>query len=234
MHVHDVPLKPPLAFAQHDAIGAAGILEDISTEKRSPQLRKSLSIGIGASVAALAATTAAGVASAATSTHAQPATRSAAAVSTVNKHVTRAQAGRIAMAKVPHSRVHEIESDDLHDRAVWKVQLSAPQGRVVVDVDKRTGQATIVRNGGGGGRDQAIRVTVMARPGHDARDNDARGNDAADNRGQDVRDHDAADDRGQDVRDNDAAQDRGEHHGDRHGQDRDGHGHDGGDDGSGR
>jgi hypothetical protein len=219
-------------------------------------LRKSLTIGIGAGVVALAATTAAGVASAATSTNAQTATRSAAAVSMVNKHITRAQAGRIAMAKVPHSRVHEIESDDLHDRAVWKVQLSTPRGRVVVDVDKKTGQATIVRNGRGGGDGQAVTATVIVRQGHnDARDNDAaddrgqdvrdndaaddrgqnvRDNDAAQDRGQNVRDNDAADDRGQDVRDNDAAQDRGQRHGDQHDHGRDGHGHDGGHDGSGR
>jgi hypothetical protein len=212
-------------------------------------LRKSLSIGIGASVVALAATTAAGVASAATSTHAQTAASSAAAVSAVNRHITRAQAGRIAMAKVPHSRVHEIESDDLHDRAVWKVQLSTPHGRVVVDVDKKTGRATIVRGGRGGGNGQAMATTVSVRQGHGTRANDARGNDALangalandarDNRGQDARDNDAADDRGQDAKDNDAAQDRGQRHGDRHdgdrrGHDHDGHDHDGGDDGPGR
>jgi hypothetical protein len=177
-------------------------------------LRKSLSIGIGAGVVALAATTAAGVASAATSTHAQTATSSAAAVSTVNKHITKAQAGRIAMAKVPHSKVHEIESDDLHERAVWKVQLSTPHGRVVVDVDKKTGRATIVRGGRGGGDGQLMTVTVTARQGHDGRDNDAR-------------DNDAADDRGQDTRDNDAAPGHGQRHGGRGGSD-------GGDDGPGR
>jgi hypothetical protein len=196
-------------------------------------MRKTLSIGVGVGVAALAATTAAGVASAATSGHAQASARSVAAVAAVNKHITRAQAGRIAVAKVPHSRVHEIESDDLHDRAVWKVQLSTPKGRVTVDVDKKTGKATIVRRGGGGGHGDAIAAITMARPGLDARDNDA-----ADDRGQDVRDNDAADDRGQDARDNDGAGDR-DQHGDRHGRgdnhDRDGgHDHDGGDDGPGR
>jgi hypothetical protein len=33
--------------------------------------------------------------------------------------------------------------------SVWEVELAAPRGRVVVDVDKRTGKATIVRHGGG-------------------------------------------------------------------------------------
>jgi hypothetical protein len=191
-------------------------------------LRKSLSIGIGASVVALAATTAAGVASAATSTHAQTAASSAAAVSAVNRHITRTQAGRIAMAKVPHSKVHEIESDDLHDRAVWKVQLSTRHGRVVVDVDKKTGRAAIVR-GGEGGRGQTLTATVSVRQGQGGRDND---------RGQDARDNDAAADRGQDARDNDAAQDQGQRHGDRHGRGHDGRDHDGhdhnGDDGPGR
>jgi Peptidase propeptide and YPEB domain len=185
-------------------------------------LRKTLSIGIGAGVAALAATTAAGVASAATSGNAQTTTRSVAAMAAVNRHITRAQAGRIARARVPHSRVHEIESDDLHDRAVWKVQLSTPRGRVGVDVDKKTGRATIVRRGGGGGghgggghgdggggghgggghgdgggghggggHGDAIMAIPHARPGHDARDNDA-----ADDRGQDARDNDGPADPG--------------------------------------
>jgi uncharacterized membrane protein YkoI len=74
-------------------------------------------------------------------------------VSSVNRHITKAEARRIARAKVPHSRVIEVESDNLHDRAVWKVKLAAPHGRVVVDVDKRTGKATIVRRDGGGGHD---------------------------------------------------------------------------------
>jgi hypothetical protein len=56
---------------------------------------------------------------------------------------------------VPHSRATEVESDDLHDHPVWKVTLITRHGRAVVDVDRRTGKATIVsRNGsGGGGRD---------------------------------------------------------------------------------
>jgi len=180
-------------------------------------LRKTLTIGIGAAGVALAATTAAGVASASAGHHAQAGARDVAAVSTVNRHITAVQAARIAKAKVPHSRVHEIESDDLHGRAVWKVQLSTPHGRVTVDVDKKTGRATIVPNhsGRGPGGDLA---TAAARQGHDARDNDAaddRGrdaadHDAADDRGQDAADHDAADDRGQDAADHDAADDRGQ------------------------
>jgi hypothetical protein len=45
---------------------------------------------------------------------------------------------------VPYSRVIEIESDDLHNRPVWKVKLATPHGRVIVDVDMWTGKATIV------------------------------------------------------------------------------------------
>jgi uncharacterized membrane protein YkoI len=114
-------------------------------------MRKSLNVGIGLGTAAIIATMTAGVASAAAS--GQQAAGSAAAVSSVSMHITRAQARHIALAKVPHSRVIEIESDDLQDRAVWKVQLATSHGRVTVDVDKRTGKATIVRHGGGDGRD---------------------------------------------------------------------------------
>jgi hypothetical protein len=45
---------------------------------------------------------------------------------------------------VPYSRVIVIESDDLHNRPVWKVKLATPHGRVIVDVDMWTGKATIV------------------------------------------------------------------------------------------
>jgi hypothetical protein len=95
-------------------------------------------------------------------------------VSVATAHVTRAQARHLARAAVPHSRVIEAESDDLHDRAVWKVQLATPHGRVVVDVDKRTGQVTIIRGhrhgghghgDGGGGR------------GHDGGQDHNRGHD---------------------------------------------------------
>ncbi len=78
----------------------------------------------------------------------------------MSKLITKAQAVRIAEAKVPHSRAIEVESDDLHDRAVWKVTLATPHGRVIVDVDKRTGHATILGHGGSGGTDDA---TVMTR-----------------------------------------------------------------------
>jgi hypothetical protein len=80
----------------------------------------------------------------------------------VNRHITKAQALRTAEATVRHSRAIEIQSDDLHDRAVWKVTLATPHGRVVVDVDKRTGKATAVRRGGsGGGHDDAIVATRL-------------------------------------------------------------------------
>jgi hypothetical protein len=209
-------------------------------------LRKTLTIGIGAAGVALAATTAAGVASASASHHASSAARDVAAVSTVNRHVTATQAARIAKAKVAHSRVHEIESDDLHGRAVWKVQLSTPHGRVTVDVDKKTGRAIIVPSNSGRGRGPGHALaTAAVRSGHDARDardndaaddrgrdavdHDAADNDAADDRGQDAADNDAADDRGQDAVDNDAAGDLAEHHGDQRHQG-DQRGHDAGDD----
>ena len=116
-------------------------------------MRRTLNIGIGIGTAAIVATMAAGVASATTGGQQQAAGSVAAATSSVNRHITRAQARQIARAKVPHSRVIEVESDDLRGRAVWKVKLATRHGRVVVDVDKRTGKATIIRHGGGGGHD---------------------------------------------------------------------------------
>jgi len=114
-------------------------------------MRRTLNIGIVAGTVVAAVTMAAGVASAASGGHHQPANLT---VVSVSKHITRAQAQGIAQAKVPHSRATEVESDDLHDHPVWKVTLTTRHGRAVVDVDKRTGKATIVsRNGSGGGRD---------------------------------------------------------------------------------
>jgi hypothetical protein len=66
-------------------------------------MRRTLNIGIAVGTAAIVGTMAAGVASAATGGH-QQAAGSAAAVSSVNRHITRTQARQIAMAKVPHSR----------------------------------------------------------------------------------------------------------------------------------
>ncbi len=146
-------------------------------------MRRMLNLGIGAGAVAAAVTLVAGVASAASGAAHQAVSPAAAAV-LVNKHITKAQAVRIAEAKVPHSRAIEIESDDLNDRAVWKVTLAVPRGRAVVDVDKRTGTATIVRHGGsGGGHDAAALATSLgtgrggaagaaARTGSDMRDRD--------------------------------------------------------------
>jgi uncharacterized membrane protein YkoI len=111
-------------------------------------MRSTLKFGIGMGTAAIIGLSSAGVAAAAASGPQAP--RSAAVVSAVNKHITRAEAKKIAKAKVPHSRVIEVESDDVHDRAVWKVKLATRHGRVIVDVDKKTGKATIVRHHGGG------------------------------------------------------------------------------------
>jgi len=153
-------------------------------------VRTKLSVGIGAAAAAIVVTAAAGAASAASGAHQQSAGPALAAAS-VSRHITKAQAQRIAEAKVPHSRAIEIQSDDLHDRAVWKVTLATPHGRVVVDVDKRTGKATVVRRGGsGGGHDDAIVATRLgASSGAAGR---SAGTGAVTERSRDARGHDGA------------------------------------------
>ena len=123
-------------------------------------MRRTLKLGMGAGAAVAAVTMVAGVASA-TAGAPHRAAGPAAAVAVVNMHITKAQAVRIAETKVPHSRAIEVESDDLHDRAVWKVTLRTPQGRVIVDVNKRTGQATIVGRDGGR-RDDAARAASLS------------------------------------------------------------------------
>jgi Rieske Fe-S protein len=162
-------------------------------------MRKNIGIGIGAATVAIALTTGAGAALATSGAHQHAA--GTAAVATVNKHITKAQAARIAKAKVPHSRVIEIESDDLNNRPVWKVKLATPHGRVIVDVDKRTGKATIVRRDSGGHDDAAGAMALGShRSGSDSA-RDAR-EDARDDRREDPRDHgrhDRDDRRGQDL-----------------------------------
>lgn len=193
-------------------------------------MRRTLNIGIAVGTAAIVGTMAAGVASAATGGH-QQAAGSAAAVSSVNRHITRTQARQIAMAKVPHSRVIEIHSDDRHDRAVWEVELAAPRGRVVVDVDKRTGNAVIVRHGGG--HDDAIAASPIASVSFASPAGDDHGRDAfGDDRGRDARDHDGAREERGDRDDHGNRNDRGDRHGDHRG-DRHGDDHDGGQDGDG-
>jgi uncharacterized membrane protein YkoI len=155
-------------------------------------MRTKLSIAIGAAAIALTVSTAAGVASATAGSHQQAARWTAAA--SVNKHITKAQARQIAKAKVPHSRVIEVESDDLHNRAVWKVTLATSHGRVVVDVDKRTGKATIVRRGSGGGHDDAMAASLF---GSDRGSGDIRMVSSASEHREDARDRDdIGDDRG--------------------------------------
>ena len=173
-------------------------------------MRRTLNIAIGAGAAAAAAIMVAGLASAASGTTHQAA-RPVAAAAAVNKLITRAQAVRIAEAKVPNSRAIEVESDDLHDRAVWKVTLATPHGRVIVDVDKRTGHATILPHGGSGGRDDA---TLMTR--HSVRAHTASAH-AAGSSGRDTGEH-ARDRADRDQADRDRGdRDRGDH-GDRDGQ----------------
>jgi Peptidase propeptide and YPEB domain len=190
-------------------------------------MRRTLKIGIGAGTAAIIATMSAGVASA--TTGGLQAAGSAATMTSVNKHITRAQARHLARAAVPHSRVIEVQSDDLHDHPVWKVQLATRHGRVVVDVSKRTGKVTILRrHGGGGGHDDAVLATP-AGPSSVASVVASMSRQVTDDRGRDARDNDGA------------REERGDRHddgrGDRHDHDRgdrDGHDHDHGDDGSGR
>ena len=160
-------------------------------------MRKNIGICIGAATAAIALTTGACAALAAPSGHQQATTTAAAAA---HKTITKAQARQIAKAKVPHSRVIEVESDDLHNRPVWKVKLATPHGRVVVDVDKKTGKATIIRNGGHGDAAGAMPLSSNRSGSDSARD--AR-EDRGDDRGQDRRDdrgerHDRDDKRGHD------------------------------------
>jgi len=155
-------------------------------------MRKNIGIGIGAATAVIALTAGAGAALAASGGHQQAAGTTA--VAAVNSHITKAQAAGIAKAKVPHSRVLEIESDDLHNRPVWKVKLASPHGRVSVDVDKRTGRATIVsRDSGGHDSGAGAMALGSQRSGSDS----AR--DAREHRG-DVRREDRREDRRDDGR----------------------------------
>jgi hypothetical protein len=153
-------------------------------------MRKNIGIGIGAATAAIVLTTGAGAALAASGGHQQAA--GGTAVAAVNKHITKAQAARIAKAKVPHSRVIEIESDDLNNRPVWKVKLATPSGRVTVDVDKRTGKATIVPNDSSGHGNSASAMALSTqRSGSDsARDGrEDRGDVRGEDRREDRREH---------------------------------------------
>lgn len=149
-------------------------------------MRKNIGIGIGAATAAIALTTGACAAQAASSGHQQATTTAAAAA---HKTITKAHARQIARAKVPHSRVIEVESDDLHNRPVWKVKLATPHGRVIVDVDKKTGKATIIGHGGHGDTAGAMPLSSHRSSGSDsARDaREARGDVRREDRGQDRR-----------------------------------------------
>ncbi len=178
-------------------------------------MRRTLSLAIGAGSAAAAAIMVAGMASAAPGTAQQAATAHQAArpaTAVTNKLITKTQAVRIAEAKVPHSRAIEVESNDRHDRAVWKVTLATPHGRVIVDVDKRTGHATILGHGGSGRSDDA---TVMTR--HSVRTRTASAGTAGWS-ARDAREH-ARDRADRDQGDRDRG-DRDGHHGQRHGDQR--------------
>lgn len=178
-------------------------------------MRKMLTIGTGVAAAAAAVVTAAAAASAAPGTH-QQAIRPAVAAAAAHHHVTKAQARQIAQAKVPHSRAIEVQSDDLHDRAVWKVTLATPHGRVIVAVSKHTGKATIVRGPGGAHGDAARASGMSASAGTGWQDHGnlvaaaARSRDARDLEGA-REDRDALDHEGarEDRRDRDDHHDQG-------------------------
>jgi hypothetical protein len=176
---------------------------------------RTLNLGIGAGAVAAAVTMVAGVASATSGAPRQAASH-AAAVVLANKQITRAQAVRIAEAKVPNSRASEVESDDLNDHPVWKVTLRTPHGRVIVDVDKRTGKATIVRRDGGHGdaagafsltagrsaRGSAAASVSASGSGRDVRGDDGARHELGDRQDRDHGDRQRHDD-GQDHRDGD-------------------------------
>jgi hypothetical protein len=183
------------------------------------------------------ASLAAGVATA-TVSGPQRATTASLAAATSSAHITMRQAKHLARAAVPHSRVIEIESDDLNDRAVWKVKLATPHGRVVVAVDKKTGKVTILHGhrhgGGGGGHDDVLlsarsAMLVLAGEHRGFEPGDDRGLEPGDDRGIE---QEPGDDRGVDQPGDDHGVDQ---HGDDHGQDgqNSGPGNSGQDDGSG-
>ena len=76
-------------------------------------MRKKIVIGLGATTAVIALSTGISGALAASVGHEQAHAVTAAA----HQKITKAEARQIAKAKVPHSHVIEIESDDRHDRA---------------------------------------------------------------------------------------------------------------------
>ena len=153
-------------------------------------MRNKIVIGLGATTAAVALTTGALTGGAALAASAAPHQQAHVAIAAAAHKITKAQARQIALKKVPHSRVIEIESDDRHDRAVWKVTLATKHGRVIVDVDKKTGKATIVRHsghgdGGHGDSAGARALSEHRTSGHDsARDaREDRGEHRRDDRG---------------------------------------------------
>ena len=175
-------------------------------------MHRTLKLGIGAGAVAAAVTMVAGVASATSGAPHQAASH-AAAVALVNTQITRAQAVRIAEALVPHSRAIEVQSDDLNDHPVWKVTLQTPHGRVIVDVNKRTGKATIV---GHGGRGNAARATTLS-TGRGAGASTAAsgsGDESASSADRDVRDNDGARPELGDRQDRDHGDQRGDRHDD--------------------
>ncbi len=174
-------------------------------------MRNKIVIGLGATTAVIALST--GV-SAALAASAGPHQQARVTTAAAYKKITKAQARQIALKKVPHSHVIEIESDDRHDRAVWKVTLATKHGRVIVDVDKKTGKATIVHRSGHGDGGHDDGTAAMALSGHRSSGHDSA-RDAREDRTEDRRD-----DRG-DRRDHDGRRhhEGRHHHGDRHDHD---------------
>jgi hypothetical protein len=99
-------------------------------------MRKSVVIAIGA--AAIFVAVASGVAATAAPRIAEgggpvPST-------SAGPRISVADAKQIALAAVPGGTVIQVESDDVHDRPVWKVVVATPNGRAAVSIDAATGQ----------------------------------------------------------------------------------------------
>jgi hypothetical protein len=69
-----------------------------------------------------------------------------------------ASGGAVTAAQAPARQRHQL---DAFNRAVWKVTLATPNGRVVADIDKQTGTATIVGpSRSGDGNDDGVPATT--------------------------------------------------------------------------
>jgi hypothetical protein len=99
-------------------------------------------------------------------------------------HISSSDAEQIALSVVPNSTVIQVESDDVHDRQVWKIVLAAQNGRVVVSIDTVTGQV-LDQQSGEANQPTSSSTTQPSddQPGHDVGDD--HGGDRVDDRGGD-------------------------------------------------